>query len=94
MRKGTTKGQDHTMAVMDGVGALSGAARGLAGGRRRIHALDRVGALSGAAYVLLANLGSALIGESSNGAESPGQRILDDQQRYAENPWTAWRLPW
>jgi hypothetical protein len=50
--------------------------------------MDRVGAFSGAAYVLLANLGGALIGQSSNGAESPGQRILDEQQRYAENPWT------
>ena len=57
--------------------------------RRRLNAMDRVGALSGAAYVLLANFGSALIGESSSGAESPGQRILDEQQRYAENPWTS-----
>ena len=88
MRKVTTKRQDHTVAVMDGVGALSGAAPGLAGGRRRVNAMDTVGALSGAAYVLLANLGGALIGQSSNSSESPGQRILDEQQRYAENPWT------
>jgi hypothetical protein len=88
MRKVTTKRQDHTAAVMDGVGASSGAAPGLAGGRRRVNAMDRVGAFSGAAYVLLANLGSALIGQSSNSSESPGQRILDEQQRYAENPWT------
>lgn len=89
MRKVTTGRQDHTVAVTDGVGASSGAARGPAGGRRRLNAMDRVGALSGAAYVLLANFGSALIGESSSGAESPGQRILDEQQRYAENPWTS-----
>jgi hypothetical protein len=44
--------------------------------------------LSGAAYVLLANVASALIGEGTSGAGSPGQRILDEQQRYAENPWT------
>lgn len=89
MRKVTTGRQDHTVAVTDGVGASSGAARGLAGGRRRLNAMDRVGALSGAVYVLLANFGSALIGESTSGAESPGQRILDEQQRYAENPWTS-----
>ena len=88
MRKVTTKRQDHTVSVLDGVGASSGAARGEAGGLRRVNATDRVGALSGAAYLVLANLGSALIGESSSGAESPGQRILDEQQRYAENPWT------
>ncbi|MFE6255796.1 hypothetical protein [Agromyces sp. NPDC057865] len=29
-----------------------------------------------------------LIGEGSNDAGSTGQRILDEQQRYAENPWT------
>ena len=89
MRKATTKRQDHTVAVTDGVGALSGAPRGSAGGPRRLNAMDRVGAFSGAAYVLLANFGSALIGESSSGAESPGQRILDEHQRYAENPWTS-----
>ena len=88
MRKVTTKRQDHTVAVTDGVGTSSGAARGVAVGLRRVNAMDRVGALSGAAYVLLANFGSALIGESSTSAESPGQRILDEQQRYAENPWT------
>ena len=88
MRKETTRRRDHNVAVVDGVGALSGAARGLARGRRRLNAMDRVGAFSGAAYVLLANLGSSLIGENSSGAESPGQRILDEQQRYAENPWT------
>ena len=54
-----------------------------------MNAMDRVGALSGTVYVILANFGSALIGESSSGAESPGQRILDEQQRYAENPWTG-----
>jgi hypothetical protein len=52
-----------------------------------LNAMDRIGALSGAAYVLLANLGSSLIGENSSGAESPGQRILDEQQRISENPW-------
>ena len=88
MRRVTTKRQDHTVAVVDGVGASSGAAPRLAGQRRRMNAMDRVGAFSGAAYVLLANFGGALIGQSSNGAESPGQRILDEQQRYAENPWT------
>lgn len=50
-------------------------------------AMDRVGAFSGAAYVLLANIGSAMVGEGSNRAESPGQLILDEQQRIAENPW-------
>ena len=88
MRKATTKRQDHTVTAMDGVGAFSGAAQGPAGGRRRMNAMDRIGAFSGAAYVLLANLGSALIGVGPNGAESPGQRILDEQQRIAENPWT------
>jgi hypothetical protein len=53
-----------------------------------MSAMDRVGAFSGAAYVLLANVGSALVGVGSNGAESPGQLILDEQQRIAENPWT------
>jgi hypothetical protein len=50
--------------------------------------MDRIGAFSGAAYVLLANVGSALVGVGSNGAESAGQLILDEQQRIAENPWT------
>lgn len=49
--------------------------------------MDRVGAFSGAAYVLLANIGSALVGEGSTRGESPGQLILDGQQRIAENPW-------
>ncbi|HJV99919.1 MAG TPA: hypothetical protein VJ617_12595 [Arthrobacter sp.] len=49
--------------------------------------MDRFGAFSGAAYVLLANIGSALVGQGSNGAESPGQLILDEQHRIAENPW-------
>lgn len=53
-----------------------------------MNAMDRVGALSGAAYVLLANIGSAIVGEGSGSAETPGQRILDEQQRIAENPWT------
>jgi hypothetical protein len=53
-----------------------------------MNAMDRVGAFSGAAYVLLANIGSAMVGEGAAGAESPGQRILDEQQRIAENPWT------
>lgn len=53
-----------------------------------MSAMDRVGALSGAAYVLLASVGSAMVGAGSGDAESPGQRILDDQQRIAENPWT------
>ena len=53
-----------------------------------MKAMDRVGAFSGAAYVLLANLGSTLVGEGSGGAGSPGQQILDDQQRIADNPWT------
>jgi hypothetical protein len=87
MRK-ATEHQDHAVAAADGVGASSGAAGGVSGGRGRMHAMDRVGAFSGAAYVLLAILGSALIGESTSGAESPGQRILEDQLRYAENPWT------
>jgi hypothetical protein len=53
-----------------------------------VKALDRVGALSGAAWVLLANISSAMVGEGSGGGGSPGQRILDDAQRIAENPWT------
>jgi len=87
--KVTTKRPEHTVAVVNGVGTASGPVPGRARGRRRMNAMDRVGALSGAVYVLLANFGSALIGESSSGAESLGQRILDDQQRYAENPWTG-----
>jgi hypothetical protein len=88
MRNATTRRQEHT-AGMDGVGVLNGATQGSAQGRRRTNALNRVGAFSGAAYVLLANLGGALIGQGSNGAGSPGQRILDEQQRYAENPWAG-----
>ena len=57
------------------------------GPRRAMTAVDRVGAFSGAAYVLLANIGSALVGEGSTRGESPGQLILDEQQRIAENPW-------
>lgn len=53
-----------------------------------MNAMDRVGAFSGVAYVVLANVGSALVGEGSTGSESPGQLILDEQQRIAENPWT------
>jgi hypothetical protein len=52
-----------------------------------MRAIDRVGAFSGAAYVLLANLGSALVGVGPDGAGSPGQQILDEQRRIAENPW-------
>ncbi|HYH77450.1 MAG TPA: hypothetical protein VD841_08145 [Arthrobacter sp.] len=51
-------------------------------------AMDRAGAFGGAAYVVLAIIGSTLVGEGSTGAESPGQMILDEQQRMAENPWT------
>ena len=53
-----------------------------------ITAMDRVGAFSGAAFVLLANVGSALVGEASTRVEPPGQLILDEQQRIAENPWS------
>jgi hypothetical protein len=49
--------------------------------------MDRVGAFSGAAYALLALGSGALLGEASNTAGSPGQRILDEQQRLAEDPW-------
>ena len=87
MRRVTTKRQGHTVAVVDGVGTSSGAATGQAGERRRMDAIDRVGAFSGAAYVLLGTLGGALIGQSSDSTGSPGQRILDEQQRNAENPW-------
>ena len=88
MRDATTKGKEHTMAVMGGVGALSGDARGQVGARRGVNTIDRIGALSGVAYIVLGNVGAALISGSSDGAESPGQQILDEQQRYAENPWT------
>lgn len=53
-----------------------------------MKALDRVGAFSGAAWVLLANISSALVGEGTGGGGPPGQRILDEAQRIAENPWT------
>ncbi|GAA1863692.1 hypothetical protein GCM10009715_08650 [Paeniglutamicibacter psychrophenolicus] len=51
--------------------------------------IDRVGAFSGAAFVLVVNISSALVGEGSSGADSRGQRVLDEQQRFAANPWTA-----
>lgn len=50
--------------------------------------VDRVGAFSGAAYVLLANLSGVLVGVGPDTGVSPGQRILDESQRIAENPWT------
>ncbi|MCU1446711.1 hypothetical protein [Cryobacterium sp.] len=53
-----------------------------------MKALERVGAFSGAAWVLLANLSSAMVGEGSGGGGSPGQRTLDEAERIAENPWT------
>lgn len=86
MRRSTTRPQDHTVGVMDGGDRSRGheAERG----RRGMNAMDRIGALSGAAYVLLANIGSAMVGEGSSGGESPGQRVLADQQRIAENPWS------
>ena len=87
MRK-ATEHQQQTSAVVNGVVAADGGAGKPALSRRRMNAADRIGALSGAAYVLLANFASVLIGEGTSGAESPGQRILDEQQRYAENPWT------
>lgn len=67
-------------------GGRNGSGRLAAG--RAITAMDRVGAFSGAAFVLLANVGSALLGEASTRAESPGKLILDEQQRIAENPWS------
>ncbi|MET4639401.1 hypothetical protein [Mycetocola sp. 2940] len=57
-----------------------------------MKAIDRVGAFSGAAYVLLANLSAALVGVGPEGAESPGQRVLDESQRIAENPWARLSL--
>lgn len=87
MRK-ATEHQQQTSAVVNGVVAADGGAGKPALSRRRMNAVDRIGALSGAAYVLLGMLGSALIGEGSDGAGSTGQRILDEQQRYAESPWT------
>jgi hypothetical protein len=87
MRNNTSnKGQEHTGAVMDRGRQGSRGTQGPGGPGR--NALDRIGAFSGAAYVLLANLGSALIGQGSTGGELPGQAILDEQQRLAENPWT------
>lgn len=87
MRHATTGRPVHTEAVLHEDDVVRGAARATEG-RRPITALDRIGAFSGLAYVLFANIGSALIGEGSGSAESPGQRILDEQQRFAENPWT------
>jgi hypothetical protein len=87
MRNARTKRQEHPGFVMDGVEASHGDPHGQGGGRR--NAMDRVGAFSGAAYALLALLSGALIGEASSAAGSPGQRILDEQQRIAENPWTS-----
>ncbi|POH71726.1 hypothetical protein [Arthrobacter glacialis] len=52
-----------------------------------MKAMDRFGAFSGVAYVALANVGSALVGEGATGSGSPGQLILDEQQRIAQNPW-------
>ena len=86
--KVTTNRTEHTVADMDEVGTPTGAGRGSASGLRRWNAIDRVGAFSGAAYVLLATLGGALIGAGSSDAGSAGQRILNEQQRFAENPWT------
>ena len=54
-----------------------------------MNTMNRVGALSGVAYVLLINLGVSVVGEDAGGAASPGQRILDEQQRIAANPWTG-----
>jgi|SRR4051812_9543930 hypothetical protein len=83
MRTTTTRSQDHTGAFAEG--GVTGDGRE----RRGTSAIDRVGAFAGAAYAALALLSGALIGEGSNAAGSPGQRILDEQQRIAENPWTG-----
>jgi hypothetical protein len=48
--------------------------------------MNRVGAFSGAAYVLLVNVGSSLAGQASETEGSPGQQILDEQSRIADNP--------
>ena len=94
MRKVTTKRQEHTVAVMDGVGALSGAARGLAAGRRRMNAMDRVGAFSGAAYVLLANLGGALIGGAPTVRNRPGSGFWMSSRDSPRTRGRTWRSPW
>ena len=52
-----------------------------------MNAMNRVGAFSGAAYVLLANVASTLVGVGPSAEGSPGQVMLDEQQRIAENPW-------
>ncbi|MFE5672019.1 hypothetical protein ACFQ58_10480 [Agromyces sp. NPDC056523] len=88
MHNATNNPQERADGVMNEVEAFNGAARGRIGARRATNAIDRIGAFSGTLYVLLALLGSALIGERSNRAESPGEQILEEQQRYAENPWT------
>ena len=54
--------------------------------------LDRVGAFSGAAWVLLANISSALVGNPTGDGGSRGQQILDEPQRIADNPWTRLAL--
>jgi len=55
---------------------------------QRTSSVDRVGAFSGVVYVLLANLGSMLVGVGPGGEGSPGQLMLDESRRIAENPWT------
>jgi hypothetical protein len=85
MRNATTRHEEHPGAVMDGVEASRGASRSQGGERR--NPLDRVGAFTGAAYAVLALGSGALLGQGSSTAGSPGQRILDEQQRIAENPW-------
>ena len=52
-----------------------------------MNAVNRVGAFSGAAYVLLANVANTLVGVGPSAEGSPGQVMLDEQQRIAENPW-------
>ena len=54
--------------------------------------LDRVGAFSGVVWVLLANIGSALIGEGTGDGGSRGEQILDEAERIAANPWTRLAL--
>lgn len=87
MPKESTEHPEQGAGAVDGVEAVDASARRRAAGPRRQRAMDRVGAFSGLAYVVLANLVGALVGEASSSAGSPGQRILDEQQRYAENPW-------
>ena len=57
-----------------------------------MKALDRVGAFSGVVWVLLANIGSALIGEGTGDGGSRGEQILDEAERIAANPWTRLAL--